>query len=50
MNAPVKKIKEISLKRCDVSKLEKLLVGKYGLVKMRIINKLQFMGEFYDKK
>ncbi len=50
MKPPVKKIKEISLKRCDVSKLEKLLVGKYGLVKMRIINKLQFMGEFYDKK
>ncbi len=50
MKPPVKKIKEIALKRCDVSKLEKLLVGKYGLVKMRIINKLQFMGEFYDKK
>jgi flap endonuclease-1 len=50
MNPPVKKINEIELKRCDVSKLEKLLVGKYGLVKMRIINKLQFMGEFYDKK
>lgn len=50
MNPPVKKIKEIELKRCDVSKLEKLLVGKYGLVKMRINHKLQFMGEFYDKK
>ena len=50
MNPPVKKINEIEVKRCDVSKLEKLLVGKYGLVKMRIINKLQFMGEFYDKK
>ncbi len=50
MNAPVKKIKEIELKKCDVSKLEKLLVGKYGLVKMRINHKLQFMGEFYDKK
>jgi flap endonuclease-1 len=50
MNPPVKKINEIEVKRCDVEKLEKLLVGKYGLVKMRIINKLQFMGEFYDKK
>ena len=50
MNPPVKKINEIEVKKCDVSKLEKLLVGKYGLVKMRIINKLKFMDEFYDKK
>jgi flap endonuclease-1 len=50
MNPPVKKINEIEVKKCDVAKLEKLLVGKYGLVKMRIINKLQFMDEFYDKK
>ncbi len=50
LNPPVKKINEIEVKRCDVAKLEKLLVGKYGLVKMRINHKLQFMGEFYDKK
>jgi flap endonuclease-1 len=50
MNPPVKKIKEVKVNRCDVSKLEKLLVSKYGLVKMRIQNKLQFMDEYYDKK
>lgn len=48
MNAPVKNIKKVDIKKCDVAKLEKLLVGKYGLVKMRIINKLQFMNEFYN--
>jgi flap endonuclease-1 len=48
MNAPVKKLNEIKLKKCEVDKLEKLLVSKYGLVKMRINHKLQFMGELYD--
>lgn len=46
MNAHIndyKKIKDI--KKCDITKLEKLLVGKYGLVKMRINNKLQFINE-----
>ena len=46
MNAPVKKIDKIEIKKCDVEKLEKLLVSKYGLVKMRINHKLQFMNEF----
>jgi flap endonuclease-1 len=45
MNPPVKKINEMKLNKCDVVKLEKLLVGKYGLVKMRINHKLQFMNE-----
>jgi len=44
MNAPIKNIKSIDISKCDVNRLEKLLVGKYGLVKMRIQNKLQFMG------
>jgi flap endonuclease-1 len=44
MNAPIKNIKDINIKKCDISKLEKLLVGKYGLVKMRINNKLQFLS------
>ncbi len=47
MNAPITKINSITLKKCDAEKLEKLLVGKYGLVKMRIYNKLQFMSEYY---
>ncbi len=46
MNAPITKYNNIELKKCDTEKLEKLLVGKYGLVKMRIFNKLQFMAEF----
>jgi len=46
MNAPVKKIDKIEIKKCDIEKLEKLLVSKYGLVKMRINHKLQFMNEF----
>ena len=45
MKPPVKKINDIKLKKCDIIKLEKLLVGKYGLVKMRINHKLQFMNE-----
>ena len=45
MNPPVEKINDIKLKKCDIVKLEKLLVGKYGLVKMRINHKLQFMNE-----
>jgi flap endonuclease-1 len=45
MKPPVKKINDIKLKKCDIVKLEKLLVGKYGLVKMRINHKLQFMNE-----
>ena len=45
INPPVKKINDIKLKKCDITKLEKLLVGKYGLVKMRINHKLQFMSE-----
>jgi hypothetical protein len=44
MNAPIKNIKEINAKKCDIDKLEKLLVGKYGLVKMRINTKLQFLS------
>lgn len=50
INAPVTKIKSIELKQCDVPKLEKLLVSKYGLVKMRIQNKLEFLEEYYNKK
>jgi flap endonuclease-1 len=46
MNAYIKDYKKIKdIKKCDITKLEKLLVGKYGLVKMRINNKLQFMNE-----
>jgi len=46
INAPVSKITDIKIKKCDGEKLEKLLVGKYGLVKMRIYQKLQFMNEY----
>jgi flap endonuclease-1 len=47
MNAPVSKNIDIKLKKCDIDKLEKLLVGKYGLVKMRIIQKLNFIDNFH---
>ena len=50
MLSPVKKINEIELKKCDLEKLEKLLVGKYGLVKMKIQHKLKFISEFYNSK
>jgi flap endonuclease-1 len=50
IDAPVKKINGIELKKCDVEKLEKLLVSKYGLVKMRIYQKLQFMNEYNNHK
>ena len=34
------------MKKCDITKLEKLLVSKYGLVKMKIENKLQFLDKY----
>lgn len=49
INPPVNKIKDIGLKKCNVEQLEKLLVSKYGLVKMRILQKLQFMNELNNK-
>ena len=50
MKPPIKTINKIEIKKCDTDKLEKLLVGKYGLVKMRINHKLQFMDKYIDNK
>ncbi len=49
LNAPISKITDIKLNKCNIEKLEKLLVGKYGLVKMRILHKLQFMADIPAK-
>ncbi len=46
MNPPINKIDNITMKKCDITKLEKLLVSKYGLVKMKIENKLQFLDKY----
>ena len=46
LNPPVLKNTNIELKKCDLPKLEKLLVSKYGLVKMKINHKLLFLEQF----
>ena len=46
MNPPINKIDNITMKKCDITKLEKLLVSKYGLVKMKIEHKLQFLDKY----
>jgi flap endonuclease-1 len=46
INPPVTKMENITMKKCDINKLEKLLVSKYGLVKMKIEHKLQFLNKY----
>ncbi len=46
MNPPVIKVSGLEMKKCDSVKLEKLLVSKYGLVKMKIQQKLQFIENY----
>ena len=47
INPPVNHFTEkITLKKCNKDELEKLLVFKYGLVKMKIQNKLKFLDEY----
>ena len=43
-------INKINIKKCDVSKLEKLLVSKYGLVKMKIQDKLIYITQNFNSK
>ncbi len=45
---PVNNIKELKLKKCNTDELEKLLVNKYGLVKIKIYYKLQYLKEVTD--
>ena len=47
MNPEVKTIEKVEMKRCDIKKLEHLLVSKYGLVKIKIINKLNFLDNLF---
>lgn len=49
MHPPVTKINKVSLKKCDYNKLENLLVTKYGLVKVKIQQKLTFLNNFITK-
>lgn len=48
INPPVSKVlmNEIMMTKCDLPKLEKLLVSKYGLVKMKIEHKLTFLNNY----
>ncbi len=48
IDPPVLKVlhNEIMMTKCDLSKLEKLLVSKYGLVKMKIEHKLTFLNNY----
>ncbi len=46
MNPPVNKYNEIKINKCSREKLEKLLVSKYGLVKMKIQNKMNFLDNY----
>jgi flap endonuclease-1 len=47
MNPPVINTNiNIKMKKCNINDLEKLLVNKYGLVKMKIYNKIKFLEEF----
>jgi flap endonuclease-1 len=47
MNPEIKKIDNVDMKKCDVKKLEQLLVQRYGLVKLKIINKLNLLDNFF---
>ena len=49
MNPPITKINNISLNKFDINKLEKLLVNKYGLVKIKIQQKLIFLDDYITK-
>jgi flap endonuclease-1 len=46
INPPVIKSTNINIQKCDIIKLEKLLVSKYGLVKMKIEHKLTFLDNY----
>ena len=43
MNPPVQFIKHLHYKKANIAELDKLLVSKYGLVRMKIYNKLKFL-------
>ena len=45
MNSPNSIINKIDIGKCDIDKLEKLLVSKYGLVKMKIQDKLKYLTD-----
>lgn len=47
MNPEIKNINNVDMTKCDIKKLEKLLVQRYGLVKLKIINKLNFLDNFF---
>ena len=43
INPPVQYIKHLHYKKANIPELDKLLVSKYGLVRMKICNKLKFL-------
>ena len=48
INPPVHNITKIELKPPNIEELDKLLVGRYGLVRMKIINKLKYIESFFN--
>ncbi len=50
IDPPVSKVSnnDMIMNKCDLPKLEKLLVSKYGLVKMKIEHKLTFLNNYVD--
>ena len=50
IDPPVSKVSnnDMMITKCDLPKLEKLLVSKYGLVKMKIDHKLTFLNNYVD--
>ena len=43
LNPPVHDIKSIEYKKPNIAELDKLLVSKYGLVRIKILSKLRFL-------
>jgi len=48
INPPVCNITNIDMKLPNIEELDKLLVGRYGLVRMKIINKLKYVESFFN--
>ena len=48
INPPVCNITNIDMKLPNIEELDKLLVGRYGLVRMKIVNKLKYVESFFN--
>lgn len=50
LNAPYVKPKRINLNKPDIYRLENILVNKYGLIKSKIKNKINYLDSYYNKQ